>query len=77
MKETIFYSQWKEYAPILDKTMTRGRAAKLLRAWRNNSRKKTNNPLWIFKKINKHSYVVKVHEWDIESHTLHIGEIKK
>jgi hypothetical protein len=57
--------------------MTRCRAAKLLRAWRNNSRKKTNNPLWVFKKINKHSYFVKVNEWDIESHTLHIGEIKK
>jgi hypothetical protein len=71
-KNTIFYSQWKEYSPILDKTMTRERAAKLLKAWRNNSRKKTNSPLWVCKRIAAHTYFVKVCEWDIESHTLYI-----
>lgn len=73
MKNTIFYSQWRQYAPQLDKTMTRERAAKLLRAWRNNSRKNTNNAKWIFKRTAPHTYFVKINEWDVESHTLFIG----
>ena len=76
-KNTIFYSQWKEHAPILDKTMTRERAAKLLKAWRSNSRKKTNRPLWVCKRIAPHTYFVKICEWDIESHTLYTREPKE
>lgn len=74
MKKTIFYSQWKDYDPVLDKTMTRERAAKLLRAWRRNSRKRTNSAPWVFKRIAPHTYFVKICEWDVESHTLFIGE---
>ena len=76
MKTQIFYSQWKEYRPLLDKTMTRERAAKLLRCWRRNSRKITNCPLWVFKRVAPHTYFVKVCEWDTDSHTLYIGEVK-
>lgn len=76
MKTNIFYSQWNSYKPILDKTMTRERAAKLLRAWRNNARKNTNKPKFVFKRIAPHVYFVKVCEWDAESHTLFIGYIK-
>jgi len=73
MKTQTFYSAWNAYAPILDVTMTRTRAATLLRAWRRNARKKTNNPLWVCKRIAPHQYFVKVCEWDKESHTLIIG----
>lgn len=34
MKNTIFYWGWQSYAPTPDKTMTRERMAKLMRAWR-------------------------------------------
>ena len=73
MKTSIFYGAWNDHAPILDNSMTRERAAKLLRAWRRNSRKKTNKPLWVFKRIAPHHYFVKVCEWDKESHTLIVG----
>lgn len=73
MKTNIFFAQWKEYSPQPDKLMTRERAALLLRAWRNNSRKLTNKPKWIFKRIRPHVYFVKVCEWDIESHTFYVG----
>lgn len=73
MKTTIFYSQWNKYKPQFDKTMTRERAAKLLRAWRRNSRKNSNSPKWVCKRIAPHCYFVKTSEWDRESHTLFVG----
>ena len=74
MKTKIFYSQWNEYNPILDNSMTRARAANLLRCWRRNSRKLTNRPMWVFKRTAPHTYFVKICEWDKESHTLFVGE---
>jgi len=73
MKTSIFYGAWNEHTPTLDHTMTRDRAAKLLRAWRRNSRKKTNNPLWVCKRVAPHTYFIKVREWDRESHTFIVG----
>lgn len=34
-KQTAFLWQWRDYAPLPDPLMTRARAARLLRAWRN------------------------------------------
>lgn len=34
-KQTAFLWQWSDYAPLPDPLMTRARAARLLRAWRN------------------------------------------
>ena len=34
-KQTAFLRQWRDYAPMPDPLMTRARAARLLRAWRN------------------------------------------
>lgn len=34
-RQTAFLWQWRDYAPLLDPLMTRARAARLLRAWRN------------------------------------------
>jgi hypothetical protein len=73
MKTTVFHSAWNEYEPAIDRLMTRERAAKLLRAWRRNSRKKTNNPLWVCKRLGPHTYFVKISERDKESHTLIVG----
>jgi len=75
MKTTTFYAAWNNHSPQPDPSMTRERAAKLLKAWRRNSRKKTNNPLWVCKRIAPHQYFVKVREWDTESHTLIVGNI--
>lgn len=72
-KETAFFCQWNEYAPQPDRLMTRARAALLLKAWRNNSRKNTNRPKWVFKRIKPHVYFVKCDTRDIESHTFYIG----
>ena len=38
----MFLWQWNDYPPQPDPLMTRGRAAKLIRAWRNGARKPRN-----------------------------------
>lgn len=44
MKSTTFYWSWNNYPAQPDKCNTRKRAATLLRAWRAQLRKKSNNP---------------------------------
>lgn len=74
-KTTTFYSAWNQYPARLDTSMTRVRAALLMRTWRRNSRKNTNNPKWVFKRVAPHTYFVKTRDYDLESHTLIIGDI--
>lgn len=43
MKNTVFFWGWQSYAPALDKTMTRERMARLMRAWRRSSTQGARN----------------------------------
>ena len=43
MKKTIFFWGWQDYPPTEDKTMTRDRQARLMRAWRSSKTQDRRN----------------------------------
>jgi hypothetical protein len=67
---TSFTAQWNNYPPQPDPSMTRTRAAKLLRAWRRNARKKSNSAQWTLKRNGLHSFTVFAPNYPNEIHTI-------
>lgn len=67
---TLFTAQWNNYPPQPDPTMTRKRAARLLKAWRNNARKKTNSAPWTLTRNGLHNFTVFAPNYPTEIHTI-------
>lgn len=70
MKNSKFTAQWNDYPAQDDPSMTRSRAAILIRCWRRNSRKKSNHELWTLEKIGLHKYTVSAPGYPLEFHTI-------
>lgn len=70
MKKTTFTARWNDYPAQPDPSMNRDRAARLIRAWRNNARKRTNSQPWTFRRNGPHSYTVSAPGYPAEFHTI-------
>ena len=70
MKTSRFTARWNDYPDQPDPSMTRERAALLIRTWRRNSRKKTNSPPWTLKRTGLHSFTVSAPGYPAEFHTI-------
>ena len=73
MKISTFTAQWNDYPAQPDPSMNRDRAARLIRAWRRNARKRTNNAPWHFQKVGPHAYRVSAPGYPAEFHTMTIN----
>ena len=70
MKNSNFTAQWNDSQPQPDPSMTRDRAAKLIKAWRRNSRIPSNHQLWTLKRKGLHCFTVSCPGYPDEFHTL-------
>ena len=70
MKTSQFTAQWNDYPPQPDPSMTRERAARLIRAWRSNARKNSNTGRWTLKRNAPHSFTVSAPSYPAEFHTI-------
>lgn len=70
---TRFFWRWRDYAEQPDPSMTRERAARLLRAWRRQSRLPSNSDGVEFARIGLHHYRVAVPG---EPHEVHFMRIE-
>ena len=68
--QTTFTAQWNDHEPQPDPSMTRERAARLIRAWRRNARKKSNRQPWTLKRNGPHSFTVSAPGYPAEFHTI-------
>lgn len=60
MKKSVFFWAWNLEPAQHDRIMTRDHMAKLMRAWRNQSRKPSNaRPIVSFDRIGDNAYFVK------------------
>ena len=68
--QTTFTAQWNDHAPQPDPSMTRERAARLIRAWRRNARQSSNRQPWTLKRNGPHSFTVSAPGYPAEFHTI-------
>lgn len=67
---TTFTARWRDYPAQPDPTMTRERAARLLKAWRRNARQPSNHQPWTLKRNGLHSFTVTAPNHPTEKHTI-------
>jgi hypothetical protein len=70
MKTSQFKARWNDYPDQSDPSMTRERAAHLIRCWKRNARKKTNSQPWTLKRTGLHSFTVSAPGYPTEFHTI-------
>ena len=69
--KTVFQAQWNDNKVMADPHMTRDRASKLIRAWRRNSKKNSNQTPWIVKREGLHKISVMIPNYfPQETHTI-------